>query len=284
VPRASLTRVSDRELAGSWRPNEAEPIERRSTPNGRLFMSVDSHPELGYRIAVPWYGRHIVSRDGREIRSVLPGVPAWRWHRLLFAQVLPLSATLNGLTLFHASAVCVGDRVLAFVAGSGSGKSSVAMHLVSRGATFVTDDALALEPTAGGVLAHPGGGMASVDAAELRDVRSQGGAPVGDVLGRSDKVQVAIPTIDRTFPLGGLYFLQRRPKARSLRIVEQRPANPEQLLSSSFLTFLRMPHFLVSHLDVCARLAQSVPVYEISIPTSSSAHKVAGAIAEHAAP
>ncbi|MCY3877828.1 MAG: HPr kinase/phosphatase C-terminal domain-containing protein [Rhodobacteraceae bacterium] len=43
-------------------------------------------------------------------------------------------------SLLHASAVAVGDRAVLLTGPSGSGKSSLAMDMISRGAVLVADD------------------------------------------------------------------------------------------------------------------------------------------------
>ena len=143
--------VSVAELERQWRGYPVESIIDRRFGDGRLMMSVERADNVGYRIYAPRHGRHLVSNDGTMLCSVLPRVPEWRWQRLMFAQVLPLAAALHGLPLVHASAVALGGRALAFVAPSGTGKTSVAAHLVARGASLLTDDALAVEPVPGGL-------------------------------------------------------------------------------------------------------------------------------------
>jgi hypothetical protein len=246
-------------------------------------MSVDHDPEVGYRIDVPWYGTHVVSSDGHEIRSALPTVSAWRWYKLLFGQVLPLAAALQGLPLFHASAVAIGDRVLGFVAGAGTGKSSVAMHLIAGGASFVTDDVMALEPVADGIRVHPGPGMASLDAAELRELSSYAAGIFGEVLGRSDKVQFAMTPVNRALPLSALFLLERSARVDRLQILRDPMEDPGRLLGSSFISSVKVPAFLARHLDVCAGMTQAGLVFDVSIPLSIGAKEVAGAIAESVA-
>lgn len=249
-------------------------------------MSIDSHPELGFRISDRNSGKHLISQDGGEIRSTVPKIPAWSWQRFVFAQVLPLASALQGRAVFHASAVGVKDHALGFVAYSGGGKSSVAMHLVSLGADFVTDDVLALDTTADGVRAHPGPGMASIHGRELRAVNSRVDSRLGDVLGRSDKIHLAIPPVEQALPLGAIYYLRRylsrgrRPDR--FRIVETHRVDPRWLLSSTFIVYAKTPKSLIGHLDVCARMAQSVRVFEVRVPQSVNASEAAGEIAEHA--
>ena len=94
------------ELQQQWSGLSVESVIDRHYADGRLMMSVERADNLGsYRIYAPHHGRHIISSDGTRLYSALPRAPAWRWQRLLFAQVLPLAASLQGLSPLHASAV-----------------------------------------------------------------------------------------------------------------------------------------------------------------------------------
>lgn len=280
LPKASLRDVPREELADPWR-SDTTSISDWRTPEGRLILSIELHQELGYRIAAPWHGTHRVSKDGREIWSALPAFPAWRWQRLLFAQVLPLAAALQGLSPIHASAVSLGDRALGFAAPPGAGKTSVAAYLTSRGATFVTDDVLALESSAHGICAHPGPGVARVRERELRALGPAVASDLGEIIGRSDKIQLAISPIDRAVPLGALYFLERDSRFERLAIAECHRPDPLRILSSTFVPYVDTRGFLLAHLDICSRIARSVPVFEVSIPQSKAAVEVAQEIASH---
>ena len=55
--------------------------------------------------------------------------------------------------LGHAAGVLIGDRGLALAGFSGMGKSTLALHLLSRGATFVSNDRLLVERN-GGLVMH----------------------------------------------------------------------------------------------------------------------------------
>lgn len=245
-------------------------------------MSVEHAAEIGYLITVPWYGTHVVSKDGHEIRSALPTVSVWRWYKLLFGQVLPLATALQGLPLLHASAVATDEGALGFVASAGTGKSSVAMHLIARGARFVTDDVMAIELTAHDIRVHPGPGMTNVHSTELRKLNSNAGGVVGEVLGRSDKVQVAMTPVERAVPLAALFLLERSDRFDRLQIVRDRHADAGRLLGSGFIPYVETSVFLTRHLDVCAHIAKMTPVFQVSIPLSSEATEVADAIGQHA--
>jgi hypothetical protein len=243
-------------------------------------MRIEHHPIAGYLVAAPGHGTHLVSSDGRSVWSALPNVPAWRWQRLLFAQVLPLAATLQGLELFHASAVALGDQVVGFVAASGTGKTSVAAHLMAGGAELVTDDVMTLEPREGEVRVHPGTGNFSVHGRELRAMSASGRERLGRPLGRSGKTYLARRPLARPLPLAAVYFLQRHGGPGRFSI-EASPSDPRLLLSSAFIWYLRTPEYLRNHLDACARIAAAVPLFTVHIPNGVHAAAVAERIEAH---
>jgi hypothetical protein len=243
--------------------------------SGALFLSVEQADAVGFRIQAPGFGRHLVSEDGRSLLTHLsPGLSGW--ERLFYAQPLPLAAALQGLELVHASAVVLEFGAVALVASSGTGKTSVAAHLVAGGASFLTDDVLALEASDGRVFAHPGPGRLAIDEAEL--ARMVNG--IGVVVGRSDKLQLRLEPATKAAPLRAVYFLRRVSRADGLVIAHQDDAQP--LLSSSFLGYLTSPERLLVHLDVCARIAATVPTLSVAIPPGVSAQDVARGIHDHA--
>jgi hypothetical protein len=274
-----LARVERRALERDWPREEIVSLVDRRTPAGRLVMSVDTHREAGYRISAPGYGTHVVSPDGAAVGSAVAAVADWRWQRLLFAQVLPLAATLQGLELFHASAVARDGRAVAFLATSGTGKSSIAAHLVARGARYVADDVLAVEPGEEVTLVHPGPAVASVHRSELRAL---GGADeVGVVIGRSDKLQLEVEPVAGPRPLEAVYFLERLQGGHFV-IDESVPPDPRLLLASTFISYLQTPAFLLGHLDACARIAGTTRAFHVKVPPDVPAGEVAAAVERHA--
>jgi hypothetical protein len=276
----ALRDVERAELEAVWPRDGSSSLVDRRTPSRRLVMSVDAHPQVGYRISAPGFGTHIVSADGTSILSAIPAISAWRWQRLLFAQVIPLAATLQGLELFHASSVERAGRALCLIAGSGTGKSSIAAHLVSRGARYVADDVLALEPDEGKAIAHPGPATASVHRSEVRSLGA-GASLVGAVIGRSDKLQLGVEPVGSPVPLESIYFVERGPGIARFAIDDERPPDPRLLLASSFISYLGTPAFLVGHLDACVRIAEAVRMFRVKVPPQLGAGDVAALIERH---
>jgi len=55
----------------------------------------------------------------------------------------------------HATCVAIGDRAVLLIGASGSGKSDLALRLIDRGATLVSDDQTLLTVVDGTLLAAP---------------------------------------------------------------------------------------------------------------------------------
>jgi hypothetical protein len=244
------------------------------------MMVVEHHDDAGFHVWAPRVGRYLVRGDGTSVRCAVPGFTAWRWERLLFAQVLPLAAALRGRELFHSSAVALDHSAIAFVGLSGAGKSSIAAHLVAHGASLVTDDVLALERSPQGVLAHPGTGLAGLDTRELAAMSAEGRARIGTRVGKAEKAYVAVPVAKEPLPLRALYFIVRNADGRIA--VEERSSDASRLLGSSFIAYLRSAQYLVDHLEMCAWIAAEVPTFEISVPSSARATDVAAEVERHA--
>jgi hypothetical protein len=78
------------------------------------------------------------------------------WQRVLMDTILWTASLLRGFELLHAAAVSGDHGLIALVAHTGGGKSSLAAEFVRRGAELFADDIVALVDAGGSVQAHPG--------------------------------------------------------------------------------------------------------------------------------
>ena len=271
------------EIDSAWPLAEGRVLHERRHPDGRLFLRVDSRDGFGYRIWAPYYGRHLVSPDGTSVESALPRVPFARWQRLFFGEILPLAAGLQGLHLMRSSAVAVGGHVVAFLGPQDSGKTALTAHLVALGAEFVTDDALALELTPAGVLAHPGPARLSIERAEFERVPSTQRARVGDCVGRSDKLMLEPAPIPAPLTLGRIYLLRPDSAVERVAITHAEPAPLGMLLGAIAIDYLRAPHVLQLQLDVCNAIAETIPIYDVDLPRGCRAREAAARVLVHCA-
>ena len=270
--------ASTRELRAEW-DRGSETLLCPRLPNGRPIVVVQRTSEA-YRIRAPRYGAHVVAADGRSVRCVLPSCNDWRWQRLLYAQVLPLAAQLQGFNMLHASAVCVGDTTVAFSAVAGTGKSTLAANLVARGHALVTDDVLAVSTSESGVIAHPGPRLLGLARSEYDRLPEDGQEALGSIIGYLDKLYLETPARNAPAHLRLFYFLVRE-GAGVLEIREQRPADPRQLLGAAFLSYLQTDGRLVSHLDVCAAIAAGARVFTAHAPAGLPPNELAARVEDH---
>jgi hypothetical protein len=167
---------------------------------------------------------------------------------------------------------------------SGAGKSSVALQLTWRGATFLADDVTALEQREGVVTAHPGAPLVSVDARELESLR-RAGAPSWEVLGSLEgeaRIAVFCPET-RALPVGAAYVLTRSADVSAIEIVPPAPGPAKALLGGTFNAYIRSPARLARQLEISGRLAEAAGVSQVCIPMDADAGAAAEAILTRAA-
>lgn len=280
--KTSLELVSARALEDAWSREDAHVLRDLRDAEGRRQLAIEEHPDLGYLLDAPAYGLYVLSREGSLVLCNPAEIPRWEWQAFLIGQVLPLAAVLHGLEVVHASAVGLAGRAIALVADSHGGKSSLAVNLALRGASFVTDDVLTLERRGEGIVGHPGAAVTSVRHAEARAIGPTGLKQLGTVVGRDEhELRVAVEREQRPLPLGAIYFIVRRDQADAV-VEEVSPPDPRLLIGSTFNGFVRVADRLVNQLDLYAHMARTVPVFRAIIAPGVDAQTLASSIEAHA--
>lgn len=279
---SSLDVVSRKALDAAWPRDEARLLRDVRGRDDRLLLTVEEHPEAGFVLHAPEYGRYQVARDGSRVLCAPSDVSPWEWQAFLIGQILPLAAVLQGLETVHGSAVAFGDRAIGLVGDSRGGKSSLAVNLVRRGAAFVADDVLALERAGERILVHAGPALASVRHAEARAIGPAALERLGPVVGRDEhELRLAMQREPRSRALAALYFVQRS-DTEPASAVHQLVPDARLLLGSSFNGIVRTPARRVAQLDLYARLAGAVPIFRAIISPGVDAYGLAGSIRAHA--
>jgi hypothetical protein len=226
-------------------------------PDGSLIYQIETHREVGYLISGPDYGAHLLSLDGQQLRCDPRGLPDGGWQRLLIAQVLPFAALLQGLEVFHASAIVWRARGVAFLGRSRAGKTSIAMELCRRGAAFLADDVVALECCDGQLLAHPGTPVAGVEQLRTDSTDATDEVMHEEVIAVNARERlVRVSGAAEPVRLAALFFLDRRVDGPEHPRFEADP-NTQMLLSATFNFVLATPERLRGLLEVCALAAQA---------------------------
>jgi hypothetical protein len=257
---------------------DATPISDERTEDGGVLFQI-ARGECGYRFSGPRYGTATVSPQASRVWGA-PGDGGMEdWQRFLIAQVLPFAAVLRGLEVFHASAVAVDGRAVAFLGPSGAGKTSIAMALCRLGASFLADDVLAVERDGGRLFGHPGAPVAGVATEEAERLRSRRSLDAGAVLS-SDAREAMVrmkPQRDPA-PLQAIFVLDRRPEASPEPRFE-RVTEPQVLLSATFNLVLLDGPRLEALLDVCS-LAAGGMVERVVVGRETDASTLAEVLAE----
>jgi hypothetical protein len=251
--------VGERPLAMEIRPSEAlderrlgERIcERRQ--GDRVALGID-RTDAGYRFVVTGVGLFELAADGRRVSCCPVPAAGWEWRRYLIGQVLPFAALLQGLEVFHASAVEIDGRALAISGPSGLGKSTLALELHLAGAGFLTDDVLALEERNGTVLAHAGAAMTKVRR------RSADGLL---------EIRRPVRPVREPLPLGAFCLLSGS-EDDEFRVTEA-VVDARQLLGATFNMVIDDSDRLMAHLGICASIASQAQVLLAEMPTTVDA-------------
>jgi len=98
----------------------------------------------------------VVSADGRGASGIVADRVLWSlplpqagWLGILVGQtVATLTGLLTRLLFVHGAAVAFGDCGYVFIGGSGTGKTSLAVSFLGRGARYVADDLVLVDPDA----------------------------------------------------------------------------------------------------------------------------------------
>jgi hypothetical protein len=274
---STLVRHDPAGLHERWSKNTACARTREITNGEQVLLSVDHDPDRGYLLRIAGIGAALISPDGLDVRCA-PDPDGSDWQSMLVGQVLPLVATIRGLEVFHAAGVVRAGSAYLLCAPQGVGKTSLAAHLVADGAGLLSDDVIALDDR---LVAHPGAAVLYVRVPELEHL-GHGPVPglrrLGTTRGRAMFV-ADLPAAAE--PLAGIYFLERERIGAGSAIEPIARPSPLSLLGATFNLSVRTPARLTRHLELCARLAESVPLFRVRITPDQGAAELARALSAH---
>lgn len=182
--------------------------------------------------------------------------------------VLAFILSMRGAAVLHASAVQVGDGAVAFVGGSGMGKSTSATLMCADGAKLITDDLLVLD-----LAASPP--TCSLGATELRLRKSAGelsdrfaSAPGRRVTGDARDAIAALASTTEDLPLRAIVIPAPDRSGLEQARIEQRDAMTSFLLLSRFPRLLGWEDetILERHFQQLGDLIEKVPVHIARLP------------------
>jgi hypothetical protein len=193
------------------------------------------------------------------------------WQRSLLSKVIPSISVMRGYEGLHAAVVDSPDGVVAIMAPSGTGKSTLAAELLGRGWAFFADDQLTLGRTADSLVGYPG--TPHMNASEA----AGGGADprrLGTVLGvLGGELWLAMSTRScEPRPLRMLCLLERGPGLTlALHAVDENPV----LLAPYMLGLESEPDRGRSRFSLFADLIDTTPLVRLSASLDDTPERLA---------
>ena len=245
----------------------------------RSLDGVDVRPNQGNEILVSLpTGLKIYIKEGREITVDVPaGVDLATVRAYILGSAMAGVLRQRGYFVLHASCVARNDVAIAFLGGSGWGKSTLATLFHRHGYLLLTDDVMAIQ-------IHDG--IEAVKQEEIKPVPlvmpsfpevrllPDAAAAVGMGEGRPRLQSLSakqIQRLDQRFavgpvPLRQLYIL--RLGERGIFPTPAPLAFTELVQHSRATKTMADPAFMVQHFQQCSRLIQTVPVSYLQRPRS----------------
>jgi hypothetical protein len=248
---------------------ESTPFHRYVFDDGTVWTEFYRHRD-GYLLRFPGLADFEVSADGKTVTAhpVEDGDPATVEH-LYINQLVPLAMSRQGYPAFHASVVTVASGAVAFLGGTGMGKSTLAASFALNGATFLTDDALLVEERADTCMALP-------SHASVRLWEDSVGALTGDTIPQADTLRYtdkarllagdALAFCEQPQPLLAAYVLKDNDVSKP--VIEPLSGSDRTMewVENSFLLDIEDRDLLARHFDWTHRISSSVPGFTLDYP------------------
>jgi hypothetical protein len=204
-----------------------------------------------------------VAADLRTLRCAPTEPDEPTWQRVLLDTVLWTVSQLRGYELLHASAVQTPAGVVAFLASSGGGKTTLAAEHMRRGCTLFCDDIMALEESGGHVLGSPGPPVMNLPQHLVGDFAGKV-TVIGD-FGEEQWVRLQTPPLSATRP-AALVILERA-KGGEARCAAL--GAPTSLVLLPHLAGLPdLPERTRRRFELCASIADTIPVLRLTADPS----------------
>lgn len=193
----------------------------------------------------------------------------------LLGRVMAILMHQRGNLVLHASSLEIGGRAVGIGAYSGTGKSTFAAYLATRGHGYLTDDMIPLKTEDTDAPAvYPGFPLAKLhpETAAALNIPAERITPISAEM---DKKFVSFPPREdpmQAYPLHALYILNEGPEVSLTRMPVQQAVM--ELVTHSFSRIFAQNEFettgdksrLQKTLQQCAWLAGKIPVYRLTRP------------------
>jgi len=244
--------------------------DRWVTPEGEVKAEFSRTPN-GYLIRFPKEADFEISLDPRCVTGwPVPGMEERHFESLFHHAIVPLIGNHEGGLFLHGSAVTIGDRAVAFLGLSRTGKTTMAGAMARAGHPFLTEDVIELTVDGGDYLLQP-------KRSQLRLFGDSAAHLMGEDFRADDpdeKYTVSgsdiLPFRDRPCPLARVYLLGNDPSAPLAITPLAPPLALTQLLQHSFVLDVEDKQRLRSHFGRLGELSEKIAVRGLDYPRQYS--------------
>lgn len=235
------------------------------TPGAEFYRTT-----TGYLLRFPNLADFAVSADLANVWCFPdPDVSEATPQHIYLNQVVPLLLSKRGKLVFHASAVEIEGRAIAFVAESGTGKSTLAANFAISGYRFLTDDGLVVERRGGfyhATPSHPSIRLWQDSREQLIDPEIQTAPPLHFTSKSRVLAGIGLAHCDQPRRLATAYFLGDG----SAQDITFRPLSASEALVNwlkhSFLLDIEDRDLIAAHFDGVAMLGNELACYHLDYP------------------
>jgi hypothetical protein len=239
-------------------PTEGEPdvIVRFCKVDNATAMQHDSGQNFVGEI--PEVGEFFI-HDGREIlMNPLPGVDEALLRTVLLGPVLCVLLRQRGLLVLHASCIDINHKGVAFMGGSGWGKSTLATAFHTKGYNVLTDDVLPIQIKTGQPIVFPSYPQFKL----CPEAATSLGQDTKSLLPVSQNSFKVAYKLSRGFqqtplPLHHIYVLDKGSEHKITRIKPQE-AFIELVRHTRAISSISEQEFMAEHLHFCSELIKNV--------------------------
>jgi hypothetical protein len=231
-----------------------DPIDNLSVQSNQIFLQLSLDLKL-------------LIRDGCEVVvDAPPNFDPAVLRAFILGTAMAFILRQRGLLVLHASCVARGDMAIAFLGGSGWGKSTLASAFHQQGYRLITDDVMALRldnATAQVVPSFP-------EVKLLPDAMAAVGADAMPML--QSLSHKHIQRLETRFALGPVplkhLFVLRAGEFNHIQSVPRPQAFSELIQHSRAAKMLHDETCKIQHFHQCSRLAKEVPMAYLQRPRS----------------
>lgn len=268
-PRVAVEMATEAQLRDGWSGAYGPPAWETVLGDGtRLRYEIGFGGDHRFR-----YGADIfhVSPDARTVLCCVQDPDDAHWQRQLLDTILFSVSFAHGFELLHASAVELDDGVVAFLAPTGGGKSSIAAELCRRGHRLFCDDVLAIEWRGEQLVGHPGPAVMSIPRS-CGLPASLGASAIAGFPAENETWVALARTATVPLPLRAVYLLDRF--AERAHVSELTAPTVLDLLPHT-ISLPHSPARARSRFELFSALAERVAIFRLAAEPAASAGAIA---------